>query len=935
MHLISTRHLPRWFPKHLTVPGLLILVMGACLPASGQQTHPHLLVSPGDRQAILDKIHDQAWARDIYESMVKKVAPYVERHEHDPSWILSRYLMNRVPGKRYTTFYSDPGGAKLVGYGGDAPVPTIRVSANKRGPITPDGHSYRLPSISELVPNDTSMLMRLQRDAPDSGWVLTDPKSFVGTLNGQINELALDAAILYWLTGKQQYATFAADILDQWVHGAFYQQPITGPCRTGYLDMQTLGDARYTPLVLAYDFLYGFLIEHHYDMSPYETVFDRIAHTMTFRGFVNNNWFAAQTPAMVTAALSLTDTARRNYYLHFYLEKDTIRDGCGHLAIPSMISRWLTPDGHWKETAGYHNYATGNFLISALIMERNGYPVFEKYPALFQASYVLLKYAFPNLKNPAFGDNGARPAENPNSLEIALVMASHQKDTALTERLYASMGSLLDAGTYRRSSSGYLGLLAFLPTVPKPSREPAPWPRSGQLDYAGLYLQRNGTDPRHGLMYVVQGATYNHNHANGMSMELYGPGMVMGADPGDGLNYDAPLHISYYAEWAAHNTVVTAEKSGPVPRFRGGGGAKPIGKISLVAMEPAAGAAAVSPYCSFTDTRYTDITTGSPEERTMGIVRLSDTTGYYVDIYRSANTQSNDYVYHNVGDSLRLLDQDRRSVSTHAKPFAVDSADHDPPGFAQMKDYRSTGVRSEGVIALFSTPSPIAGEPSSFMQVYLPGEANREYFTALAPPTRTAGRFYGRMRTPTLVVRQQGSAWERPFLAVYEPFQGRGGYAVTSVERLTGTDEGNFTALRVTEATTGQRQLIFESGQPAREFSVGDARFKGRYGVAAFGKDESLRYLYLGKGSSLAWKGFAISADGGETSCNLAFSADTITVSSLAPLTVTIRGKNITGVRLWENGRLRSVPVTGEKDLRRFHLPAVMAAKILVETGPR
>lgn len=933
MHAAPTHFLIRWPRKLFILLAPLVGTLAGCLPVAAQKMHPHLLVRPSDKQAILEKIRDQPWAAQVYQSIVKGVTPYVEQHERDSTWILSRYLMNRVAGKRYTTFYSDRGGAKLTGYGGDAPVPTVRVSPNKRGPITPDGHAYRLPSIGQLTPGDTSMLMRLQRNAPDSGWVLTDPKSFVGTLNGKINQLALDAAIIYWLSGKEIYAKFAADILDQWAHGAFYQQPIVGPCRTGYLDMQTLGDANYTPLILAYDFLYEFLRKKGYDTSPYETVFDRMARTMTFRGFVNNNWFAAQTPAMVTAALSLEDTARRNYYLHFYLQSDTVHDGCGHLAIPSMISRWLTPDGHWKETAGYHNYATGNFLISALIMEKNGYPVFEKYPALFQASYVLLKYAFPNLKNPAFGDNGGRPSENPTSLEIALVMAGRQRDTALRDRLYASMHSLLDAGRYERTSSGYLGLLWFLPRVPEPATEPKPWPRSAKLDYAGLYLQRNGTDERHGLMYVVQGATYNHNHANGMAMELYGVGSVMGADPGDGLNYDAPLHISYYAEWAAHNTVVTAARSASIPRFHGGGGAKQIGKISLVAMEPAAEAPAVSPYCSFTDTRYTDITTRSPEERTMGIIRLSDTTGYYVDIYRSEDSVSNDYLYHNIGDTVILLDVDRRPVSTRAAPFPLDKADHDPPGFSEIKDYRTTGIRPEGVIALFKVPAADPLSPSRFMQVYMPGEKRREYFTAQAPPTQTAGPRYRRQPTPTLIVHQHGAAWDRPFLAVYEPYQGTGAFRVTGVKRLNLTGDGSFSALSVTQGKTGTRQMIFQSREPGKTFRAAKGTFRGRYGVAAFGKAGELAYLYLGKGSEFSWKSYGIKSGGRATSCNLQFSADTLTVTSLDPVTITLPGTNVSGVRLWQTGRTVELPVTRDKDRIRFEIPAVTSGKILVETS--
>ena len=84
----------------------------------------------------------------------------------------------------------------------------------------------------------------------------------------------------------------------------------------------------------------------------------------------------------------------------------------------------------------------------------------------------------------------------------------------------------------------------------------------------------------------VQGATYNHNHSNGMSMELYGAGTVQGIDPGNGPTYEHPMHVNYYTQWAAHNTVVAAGASTSVTPFRGGGGTKRIGQVELVSMEP-------------------------------------------------------------------------------------------------------------------------------------------------------------------------------------------------------------------------------------------------------------------------------------------------------------------------------------------------------------
>jgi hypothetical protein len=75
---------------------------------------------------------------------------------------------------------------------------------------------------------------------------------------------------------------------------------------------------------------------------------------------------------MVFASLSLENSKKRDYYLQFYLEKDTINGGCGQLALPSTVQKWLTPDGHWKEPGGYHNYPVTNLLIAAMALEKNG-----------------------------------------------------------------------------------------------------------------------------------------------------------------------------------------------------------------------------------------------------------------------------------------------------------------------------------------------------------------------------------------------------------------------------------------------------------------------------------------------------------------------------------------------------------------------------------
>ena len=117
----------------------LMLAFLICSRFSGFAQNPHILVNDADKQAVLNKIKEQVWAKNILEEISQSVTPYVERHATDPQWILSRYLMNRIPGKHYTRVFADDAGSKLTSWTGNAPFPTVRVSTYLRAPITVKG----------------------------------------------------------------------------------------------------------------------------------------------------------------------------------------------------------------------------------------------------------------------------------------------------------------------------------------------------------------------------------------------------------------------------------------------------------------------------------------------------------------------------------------------------------------------------------------------------------------------------------------------------------------------------------------------------------------------------------------------------------------------------------------------------------------------------
>lgn len=831
----------------------IILVLFVCLPALAEK-HPHILVKDEDKAAVLDKIEKQAWAKQIFNQKKDRLDGYVVRHQTEPDWILDRYLMNRIPGKRYTRFISDKEGTQLIGYEGDAPVPTVRVSPHKRSPITPQGRAYVVPEIEDVVPKDTSMTMNLLNPGTQE-YERVDPQAFVAAINGKINTLAYEASVIYWLTGDEKYAKFAADILNQWVSGVVYQEPIDGPGRTGFLDIQTLGDEKEKPLILAYDFLYPYLVKYKYPLENYDKAFEKVAWTLSFRGYAGNNWFAAESSTLVAAALSLKDARKRNYYLDFYLNRDTVVEGCGQLSLPSAAKLWFTPDGHWKEPGGYHNYPVSKLIEAALMLENNGYQIFNQYPILLKASYVMLKYSFPDLTASAFGDTG-RPRQSMECLESAILMADKYQLPILPDLLNAAM-ILEQAGQYDRSKSGLTGLLCYLPELPKAkSMENHLWNRSEKLDFASCYLQRNGIDPQYGLMSVVQGATYNHNHSNGMSMELYGAGAVQGIDPGNGPTYEHPMHVNYYTQWAAHNTVVAAGASTSVTPFNGGGGTKKIGQVELVSMEPLAGEKAISDEFSYTWTKYKDGSTETNQDRLLSILRIDEKHGFYVDFYRSDNTVSNDYLYHNIGDSVILYTQEGKILKqdeVHSYPCVG----KDRPGLRYFRSVRTTGGNESAVVALFSARQLSTG--AGFMKMWMPASSDVSYFTALAPEAKTASSPYQGKPSLVVTMRKEKPAVREPFVAVYEPVsKDLSAGSIVSVERIKLNSKGKEGCAVKVNTKDGDTFTLVNS---LKDGAVVVENQKYNADFAIFAKRKGKNIVYVGNGAFFENKEFKIESE--------------------------------------------------------------------------
>ena len=879
---------------------------------------PGILVTDADKEAILSKIQHQDWAKKLYSKLVEKLEPIADRHTKHPDWILSRYQMYRIPGKRYTDFYTDSNGTALIEMKGNAPVPTVRGATHKRSPLDPDGFRFRAPDLEEFPVNDTLYEMFLQSTAPSGEWYWTDPKRMIGHINGTINTISLESAIIYWLTGEEKYAKLAGDIITQWVNGVYHQNPYQGACRDGFLAVQSLDDLAYSTIPLAFDFLYDYLKKTNAPLDKFDAVFERFAQTHLERGFWNNNWYAAQSPVYVYNALAISDNTKRDKYLHYFMYEDQISGKCGRLSLKSTCDQWLTYDGHWKEPGGYHNFPVGNILQASVAAEKNGYKVFTEFPPLYKASYVMMRYLFPNKKVMAFGDTG-RGTMDPEHLEIAIAMATKYNDPILPT-LVTAMNQMIEDG-YKRENTGWFGLLNYTGELPETKNATIELPRTGKQEFAKCFYQRNGADEKNGLMCYLQGATYNHNHANGIAMELYGQGMVLGNDPGKDVHYDTQKHKEYYALFAAHNTVIAAGKSGPLKPFRGSGGRKPMGEIALNVMEPLPDQTAVSPYCSFTSVDYLEPSTETNQKRTLALIRTSENTGYYVDIFHSDNKEKNEYLYHNLGNSVKLYDVDNNPLPLSPTTELSEHVDGYGPGYKHFKEKLTTKSYPKDVKAQFHLE--VENEEDIFMNMYIAGGKNREYFTAMAPKSYTAPRAYRLIPNPVAVVRQKGEAWKNPFMVVYESYTGENNSAISHVS---GNSDGETSVLNVKNKSGNQ--TIIQSVSKKSYQKEGDY-FDGHFGVIS-SNNNGLEYLYIGDGKKISSGEYTIESKNKKAiNANLEIKKGRIIISSNDEAVVHLPSDKIEKIALEVNGEFIKIKAQKTRNkLWKVEIPAVLNAVI-------
>ncbi|MDP5130616.1 MAG: heparinase II/III family protein [Paraglaciecola sp.] len=709
-------------------------------------------------------------------------------------------------------------------------------------------------------------------------------------------QAAIDCGILFNLTGQSQYAECAADILYTVVKGLnstpVGQEKVIHDNRGWIVPENHLLEARIygAQIPLIYDFIYNYVkaggkvYDAHlqqlvsFDFDAAQRVFATYAQLALDSGLVDNNWPILESTSLVHNALAIDDELLRNRYLQHYLTIDTPN----HDSLAKIAKSYATPGDIWPESLGYSMHVGYFSLYLMTLIDRiePSLKLGNKYPNITTALLTYEQLRFPNGDYPAFGDSHRSHENNYFEFELAYKLALLNNNQELKDIFANEIKQAIEVQKYDRSTlkdrhgsaKPYYAPLELLWSVADlgkgKSHETFSAFPTVDLPFAGLFIQRNLTTQdkvKNSLMATIGGAAYVHGHASGIDMELYGQGHVLGIEAGKG-DYPTNVHQNYNRLFAGHNTVISNGASATKGNWISLG----INRVENVVMEPEVRKDPVSDKYSFVTASFFDehnLVKEAHHQRTTAVIRLTDTKGYYLDVFRAKSDtpdQFHDYLYRNVADDLAIssqgkelqleVDNDRFQP---ADPSMLKKWGQDRnfahPGWHFLKDVNTSKVTNQAIKATFKADK-FNNSPVMMQANVVPG-LELSMTTATTPAVKSEDPPYKKKNLPIMVLRHQGETWQNPFALTYESYQGDEKPVIQSTQRIM---QGNiFKGVKVVANVDGNivEQYILIQEKEADEFHdpLTGIAFIGRLGIVTLNNGK-ISDLYIGSGSKLIFQ---------------------------------------------------------------------------------
>ena len=743
--------------------------------------------------------------------------------DKQPDWLYSRLQMfwktNASDVFVNGEAFAHPGGER-------AAEPTVKYNGT-RGFES----QYNRPKLEDLVPYDDDEQGNVTYVNKVTGKMeKTSPAKTgcnIAGVNRYIIGIARDAARIYAATGDMRYGQMAAKVFDVYMKGIAYRNvPIDlnhGHQQTlvGMTTFEVIHEDIINELTQMYPLIKPLVKD---DQAVIEAGFKKWAENIIANGVPHNNWNLFQADFIVKIALVLQDNQAyadgkgKQYYLDYIVNQNSIRQWSMNKLIDFGFD---AKSKTWYESPGYSTTVLSSICDFAnMLDEKAGIDLFKQRPVLTEAVKTSAEYLFPNRMIAGFGDT--HPGYlNTGGIDQVLKYATRHKN----KNLISEMNLLKNAVAPKAPISeieAYTSTLFYAPNV-------------------SWIAMRSGMDKQHDLMASVNASLGNHQHANGISLELYGKGYVLGPDAGIGRTlYSGLDYLEYYSQMPAHNTVVVDGVSS-YPVMMSQHAFKVIASYPDVSKEQPASKklsekklsiqkdSELKDKITYATVSFIEPETQAQQQRTTAIVKTSAKGGYYIDVFRSKKKEggdkTHDYFYHNLGQEMKVMDA-ASGQSLDMKPTEeLAFAGGHLYAYSYIYDKKSAemqnSVKTQFVTKILDDKvvEAMDGQREITMTMWMKKDENRTIFQALSPVNleyeRMPNQPYKVDEQPvlTFVARQKGEAWNHPFVCVYEPSSDTEPSDIASVDYFTPSEPSAVGIIVKLKDGTEQRIVCSENGK--------------------------------------------------------------------------------------------------------------------------
>ncbi|MBM3497429.1 MAG: hypothetical protein FJX74_02055, partial [Armatimonadetes bacterium] len=743
------------------------------LTPQGRAEHPCVYLTPEDVARARRRIETDEWARQWFAATKASADEWVAK---DEAWIASI-----IPAE---------GACFAYGFTG---CPICRASWGQWG-----GARCNFEMPGQVTCANGHVLPDAEHPDPGTGHVGPDGRIhyFVGSYNAWVVETLQFKALqplayAYTLTGDEQYANRAADLLDRLAviypscDKGSWDYPSNPPsgrfCRPWYQVARVL-----IHFVDWYDQIHGSPTldrpSAHEGLTRRENIETnllqngaRYCYEQSLHGRLHNG-----EADYIRGALAVGCCLGIPWYIDWAYD--------GPYGVLNMVRNNVDRDGRYFETSTmYADHTRELYLTFAepLLNYRS-----EKYPAgvnlyddpQFRSFYVLPQSSIACLgKSPRFGDSGPDtvrsflPGRPESAFDRRLAERLHARvnDPGAKARFAALLGFLSGNDVAAaRNAGAELPWLLFHGTEPPEGNEAAldarldrRIRRSDFLGQKGIGILRGGSGQAAQAALLRFGPTLNHGHLDDLNLSYYALGYELTYDLGYGLG-STHTQVGWAKQTASHNLVLVDETP------QGADGSGTGGSLHLFADLPGLKLMEASSESSYARQ-------GVSTYRRLVALIGEGPESYLLDIFRVVGGRQHDYLLHSFGTEAEF----GGVALGEAQPGSLAGADTSW-GEQQLNDGDMAGHPNQP----YWSPPPGNGlgflmapqrgrtdgtwtatwpvpEGDGFLRLTMLGEPDTEVISAWAPgilPNQPKARY--------AIARRQGQDLAGAFIALMEPY---------------------------------------------------------------------------------------------------------------------------------------------------------------------